>query len=62
MSRDRVLAICLFLVAFLALAASKALPFLRDVPEAAQVTIVVVGVVCGLIGVRLWLRKTPDGA
>ena len=62
MSRDRVLAVVLLLIAFLALAGSKAFPFLRDVPTAAEVTIVVVGVLCGLAGVRLWLRKAPGGA
>lgn len=62
MSRDRVIAALLLLVAFLALAGVKAFPFLRDIPEAAQVTTVVLGVVCGLVGVRLWLRKAPDGA
>lgn len=56
------MAVLLFLVAFLALAGSKAFPFLHDIPTAAEVAIVVLGVVCGLAGARLWLRKTPDGA
>ncbi|RKR92184.1 hypothetical protein BDK92_6618 [Micromonospora pisi] len=57
---QRVLAVILLLIAFLALAASKAFPFLDDIPGVAKSAIAVAGAACGLTGVWLWLRKTPD--
>jgi hypothetical protein len=60
MSRDRILAVLLLLIAFATLVASRALPVLDDVPGPAKVAIVVVGVVCGLAGVGLWLRKGSE--
>jgi len=60
MARDRILATALLLIALVALAASKAFPFLRDMPDGAQVAVVIAGVVCGLAGVWLWLRKGAD--
>ncbi|MEV4625330.1 hypothetical protein AB0J90_03425 [Micromonospora sp. NPDC049523] len=57
---QRTLAVLLLLLAFLALAASRAFPFLDDLPGVAESAIVVVGAACGLTGVWLWLRKTPD--
>ena len=59
-SPHRVVAVILFAIAILTLAASRALPFLVDIPGAVQAAIVVVGVVCVVVGVRLWLRKTSD--
>ena len=60
MSPQRVGAVVLFLIAFLALAASRAFPFLDDIPGVVETAIVLVGVSCGLAGAFLWLRKTPD--
>jgi hypothetical protein len=56
----RLVAVVLFLVAFLALAASRAFPFLDDVPGVIETAIVLLGVACALAGVYLWLRKSPD--
>ncbi|MET8086659.1 hypothetical protein [Micromonospora sp. NPDC005237] len=60
MTRVRFIAGLLLVVALLSLAASKAAPFLDDAPAAARTAIVVVGVVCGLGGVWLWLRRSPE--
>jgi hypothetical protein len=57
---QRLVAVVLFLIAFLALAASRAFPLLDDIPGVVETIIVVVGVVCGLAGVYLWLRRAPD--
>jgi hypothetical protein len=57
---QRSVAVVLFLAAFLALAASRAFPFLDDIPGVIETAIVVLGVVCALAGVYLWLRKSPD--
>ncbi|MET8092095.1 hypothetical protein [Micromonospora sp. NPDC005220] len=60
MTRDRIVAGLLLVVALLSLAASKAAPFLDDAPLAARAAIVVLGVACGLGGVWLWLRRSPE--
>jgi hypothetical protein len=60
MTRQRVLAAILLLIAFLTLAASRAFPFLDDLSGAAESAIVGAGAACALAGVWLWLRKTPD--
>ncbi|GHJ13954.1 MULTISPECIES: hypothetical protein [unclassified Micromonospora] len=60
MTGQRVLALVLFVVAFLALAASRAFPFLDDVPGAAKVGIAVAGAACVLVGVWLWRRASPE--
>ena len=60
MNRDRIVAGVLLLIALLSLAASKAAPFLDDAPAAARTAIVILGVVCGLGGVWLWLRRSPE--
>ncbi|GAB3085771.1 hypothetical protein [Micromonospora schwarzwaldensis] len=60
MTGQRVLALVLFVVAFLALAASRAFPFLDDVPAAAKVGIAVAGAACLLVGVWLWQRASPE--
>ena len=57
---QRLVAVVLFLAAFLALAASRAFPFLNDIPGVVETAIVLLGVVCALAGVYLWLRKSPD--
>jgi hypothetical protein len=59
MIRQRALAVLLLLVAFAALAASKAFPFLDDVPGWVRTAVAVAGGVSGLAGVALWLRKPP---
>jgi asparagine N-glycosylation enzyme membrane subunit Stt3 len=60
---QRLVAVVLFLVAFLTLAASRAFPFLDDVPGVVQTAVVVVGVACGLGGAYLWVaRKTGPKA
>lgn len=59
MIRQRVLAVVLLLLAFVALVLSRAFPFV-DLPELAKTAIAVAGAACGLTGVWLWLRKTPD--
>ena len=56
---QRFVAVFLLLIAFLTLAASRAFPFLDDLPGLVETGIVVVGVACGLGGVYLWLRKAP---
>ena len=55
----RVAAVALLLIAFLTLAASRAFPFLNDIPEIAKTAIVVVGAASALAGVYLWTRKAP---
>ncbi|MEV4351196.1 hypothetical protein AB0J83_42605 [Actinoplanes sp. NPDC049596] len=59
-SPQRVVAVSLFVIAFLALAASRAFPFLDDMPGVVETVIVAFGAMCALVGVGLWLRKTPD--
>ena len=54
---QRSVAVVLILFAFLALAASKAFPFLDDVPGLVKTAVAVVGAACGLTGVYLWVRK-----
>jgi hypothetical protein len=55
----RSIAVALFLVAFLALAASRAFPFTDDIPGVMETAIVLLGAVSALAGVYLWLRKSP---
>ncbi|MEV0730313.1 MULTISPECIES: hypothetical protein [Polymorphospora] len=55
MSR-RILAVLLLLVAFAALVAQRMFPFLADAPWALRTAVTVVGVVCLLVAVSLWLR------
>jgi hypothetical protein len=57
---QRSVAVVLFLAAFLALAASRAFPFLDHIPGVIETAIVLLGVVFALAGVYLWLRKSPD--
>jgi hypothetical protein len=59
MTRQRAGAIVLLLIAFFVLVASRAFPFLDDISGAAETAIVLVGVACALLGVHLWLRKSP---
>ena len=59
MTRQRVGASILLLIAFLTLVASRAFPFLDDVSDVGKTAVVLVGAACGLSGVYLWLRKTP---
>ncbi|MEH1029927.1 hypothetical protein [Micromonospora profundi] len=61
MLRHRVLAVLLLLIAFVALVLSHTFPFLDDLSELEETAIVVVGAVCCLAGVSLWLRKAPRG-
>jgi hypothetical protein len=56
---QRVIAIVLLLIAFVAVGASHAFQLLDDLPELVETAIVIVGVGCALVGVRLWFRKTP---
>ncbi|MDW5328325.1 hypothetical protein [Plantactinospora sp. KLBMP9567] len=56
----RVLAVVLLLIAFITLAASRAFPILDDVSGVAKSAIAVAGAACVLVGVWLWVRKTPD--
>ena len=56
---QRWVAVVLFLAAFLALAASRAFPFLDDIPGVIETAVVLLGVVCALAGACLWLRKSP---
>jgi ABC-type Mn2+/Zn2+ transport system permease subunit len=60
MNPQRLAAIVLLVIAFLTLAASRALPFRDDVSGAAEAAIVIGGVVCALAGVYLWVRQAPD--
>ena len=59
MNPQRVVAVVLFLIAFLTLAAARAFPFLDDIPGVVEAAVVVGGVACGFGGVYLWLRKSP---
>ncbi|GAA1031313.1 hypothetical protein GCM10009557_26240 [Virgisporangium ochraceum] len=59
MNRQRIGAIVLLLIAFLALVASRAFPFLDDISGVAETAIALVGAACALLGTYLWLRKTP---
>jgi ABC-type Mn2+/Zn2+ transport system permease subunit len=54
-----VVAVVLFLIAFLTLAASRAFRFLDDIPGVVETAVVVGGVACGFGGVYLWLHKSP---
>jgi hypothetical protein len=57
----RAVAVVLFLVAFLSLAASRAFPFRDDIPGVAEAAIVFAGAACALAGVYLWVRtKAQD--
>jgi hypothetical protein len=58
-TRQRVLAAFLLFIAFLALAASRAFPFLDDLSEAVKIAVTFAGAACALTGVWLWLRKRP---
>ena len=60
MSPHRIVAVVLFVIAFLTLAASRAFPFLADLSGAVKTAIVVFGAICVLAGVRLWSRNMPD--
>ena len=60
MNRQRVLAVFLLLIAFLALVASRAFPFLDGISGVTEVAVVFAGAACGLTGVWLWLRKGPE--
>ena len=62
MNRQRVLAVVLLLLALLALAASRAFPFMDDLHEALKIAVTVAGVACALAGVALWLRGAPDSS
>ena len=62
MNRQRLLAVVLLLMAFLALVASRAFPVLDDISSVAKVAIVLAGAACALAGVWLWLRKGPESA
>jgi len=62
MVRQRVLAVLLLLIAFVALALSRAFPFMDDVPGLAKSAIAVGGAACALAGVWLWVRKAPGQA
>ena len=62
MNRQRLLAVVLLFIAFLALVASRAFPFLDDISGVAKVAIVLAGAACALAGVWLWLRKRPESA
>jgi hypothetical protein len=56
----RSVALVLFFVAFLALVASRAFPFMDDISGVMETAIVLLGAVSALAGVYLWLRKSPD--
>lgn len=60
MIRRRAFAVVLLVIAFLTLAATRAFPFLGDVSGLTETAIVFAGVACGLAGVWLWTRKTPE--
>ncbi|MGK5678762.1 hypothetical protein [Actinoplanes sp. URMC 104] len=52
-------AVVLFVVAFLALAGSRAFPFMDDLPGVIEAAVVLVGAMCALAGVYLWPRRSP---
>ncbi|MCZ7438175.1 hypothetical protein O7598_17325 [Micromonospora sp. WMMC241] len=60
MTPQRVLAVVLFVLAFLALAATRAFPFVDDLSGVAKSAVAVVGAACLLAGVALWMRKPPE--
>ncbi|SCG64221.1 hypothetical protein [Micromonospora humi] len=60
MTPHRVLAVVLFALAFLALAATRAFPFVDDLSGVAKSAVAVVGAACLLAGVALWMRKPQD--
>jgi hypothetical protein len=57
---SRFAAVVLIALAFGALAASKAFPFLDDISGLAKTVIAIVGAACVLTGVYLWQRKAPN--
>jgi hypothetical protein len=56
----RSVAVVLFLVAILSLAASRAFPFMDNLPGLLEAAVVLLGAVCALAGAYLWLLKSPD--
>jgi uncharacterized membrane protein YfcA len=60
MNRQRAIAVVLFAIAFLSLAAARAFPFLDNVSGVAEAAIVVAGAACALAGVWLWFRNAPE--
>jgi hypothetical protein len=60
MNRQRALAVVLLVVAFLALAARRAFPFLDGISGVVETLIAVVGAACALVGVWLWVRRAPE--
>lgn len=59
MTRHRIGAVVLLLIAFLALVASQAFPFLDDISGMTETAVVLAGAACALLGVSLWVRNTP---
>jgi nitrate reductase gamma subunit len=57
---QRVLAVLLLLVAFVALALSHTFPFSDALPGLVQTAIAMGGAACCLAGVSLWLRRRPQ--
>jgi len=49
-------AVVLLIVAFLGLAASRAFPFLDDIPGLVKTAIACAAAACALAGVYLWVR------
>ncbi|MBQ1041556.1 hypothetical protein KBX35_01200 [Micromonospora sp. C32] len=57
---QRIAAGVLLLIGLLAMAATRAFPFLDDFPELAETAVAIGGAACMLAGVWLWLRKPAD--
>ncbi|MGC4886163.1 hypothetical protein [Micromonospora sp. DT227] len=60
MTPHRILAVALFVLAFLALAATRAFPFVADLSGVVKSAVAVVGAACLLVGVALWTRRPPE--
>ncbi len=57
---QRVVAVVLLLYCFVGMVLSRMYPFMDDWPELAETAIAISSAVAGVLGVVLWLRKSPD--
>ena len=57
---QRGVAVVLLLYCFVGMVLSRMYPFMDDWPELAETAIAISSAVAGVLGVVLWLRKSPD--
>ncbi|MEU6022922.1 hypothetical protein [Micromonospora sp. NPDC047134] len=59
---QRVVAVVLLFYCFVGMVLSRVYPFMDDWPELAETAIAISSAVAGVLGVVLWLRKSPEQA